>query len=87
VSAPRPIVRRYDKRTTRRRDSTGTAIANASTSSAAASRNSADRAFRDSLFAHDGRFRLCANGLAFSRSVIRTGVPGSSKNSRMELTR
>ena len=38
-------------------------------------------------FAHDGRLRLCANGLAFSRSVIRTGVPGSSKNSRSELTR
>ena len=38
-------------------------------------------------FAHDGRLRLWANGLAFSRSVIRTGVPGSSKNSRKELTR
>jgi hypothetical protein len=36
---------------------------------------------------HDGRLRLCANGLAFSRKLIRTGVPGSSKNSRSELTR
>ena len=40
-----------------------------------------------SPFAHDGRLRLCANGLAFSRKLIRTGVPGSSKNSRKELTR
>ena len=39
------------------------------------------------LLAHDGRLRLWANGLAFSRSVIRTGVPGSSKASRSELTR
>ncbi len=48
------------------------------------------RRFNDALgnpFAHDGRLRLCANGLAFSRSAIRTGVPGSSKNSRKELTR
>ena len=37
--------------------------------------------------AHDGRLRLCANGLAFSRSVIRTGVPGRSKASRSELVR
>jgi hypothetical protein len=36
---------------------------------------------------YDGRLRLWANGLAFSRSVIRIGVPGSSKNSRSELTR
>ena len=36
---------------------------------------------------HDGRFRLWANGLAFSRKVMRTGVPGSSKASRMELMR
>src|SRR5216683_818458 len=27
------------------------------------------------------------SGLAFSRRLIRTGVPGSSKNSRKELTR
>ena len=48
------------------------------------------RRFDDALgrrLAHDGRLRLWANGLAFSRSVIRTGVPGSSKNSRKELTR
>ena len=38
-------------------------------------------------FAHEGRFRLCANGLAFSRSDIRIGVPGRSKNSRREFTR
>jgi hypothetical protein len=38
-------------------------------------------------FVHDGRLRLWANGLAFSRSAIRTGVPGSSKYSRKELTR
>ena len=37
---------------------------------------------RGRLFAHDGRLRLCANGLAFSRSVIRIGVPGRSKASR-----
>ena len=37
--------------------------------------------------AHDGRLRLCAKGLAFSRSVIRTGVPGSSNTSRKELVR
>ena len=36
---------------------------------------------------HEGRLRLCANGLAFSRKVIRIGVPGSSKDSRSELTR
>ena len=48
------------------------------------------RHFDDALgppFAHDGRLRLWANGLAFSRSAIRTGVPGSSKYSRKELTR
>ena len=39
------------------------------------------------LFAHDGRLRLWANGLAFSRSVIRIGVPGRSKASRIELVR
>ena len=39
------------------------------------------------LFAHDGRLRLWANGLAFSRSVIRIGVPGRSKASRMLLVR
>ena len=37
--------------------------------------------------AHDSRFLLCANGLAFSRKVIRTGVPGSAKASRSELVR
>ncbi len=42
---------------------------------------------RGTGFAHDGRLRLWANGLAFSRRLIRTGVPGSSKNSRRELTR
>ncbi len=36
---------------------------------------------------HEGRLRLWANGLAFSRNEIRTGVPGSSKTSRIELTR
>ncbi|MGJ5219436.1 acyltransferase family protein [Bradyrhizobium oligotrophicum] len=34
-----------------------------------------------------GRLRLWANGFAFSRRVMRTGVPGSSKVSRIELTR
>ena len=34
---------------------------------------------RGRRLAHDGRLRLWANGLAFSRSVIRTGVPGRSK--------
>ena len=38
-------------------------------------------------FDYDGRLRLWANGLAFSRNDIRTGVPGSSKYSRKELTR
>ena len=37
--------------------------------------------------AHDGRLRLWANGLAFSRSVMRTGVPGSSKPLRRLLIR
>jgi hypothetical protein len=37
--------------------------------------------------AQDGRRRLWAKGLAFSRKLMRTGVPGSSKNSRSELTR
>ena len=36
---------------------------------------------------YDGRLRLCAKGLAFSRSAIRTGVPGSSKYWRNEFTR
>src|SRR6202035_93723 len=44
------------------------------------------RAFGSAL-AHDGRLRLWAKGFSFSRSVIRTGVPGSSKYSRSELTR
>ena len=52
---------------------------------AAARRRSAGACRR--LLAHDGRFRLCAKGLAFSRSVIRTGVPGRSNSSRSELTR
>ena len=39
------------------------------------------------LSVHDGRLRLWAKGLAFSRKVIRTGVPGSSNASRIELTR
>jgi len=39
------------------------------------------------LFAQDSRLRLWANGLAFSRNEIRTGVPGSSKCSRKELMR
>ena len=47
----------------------------------------ASAASRGRRLAHDGRLRLWANGLAFSRSVIRTGVPGSSKDSRRELTR
>ncbi|CCE01101.1 putative acyltransferase [Bradyrhizobium sp. STM 3809] len=34
-----------------------------------------------------GRLRLWANGFAFSRRVMRTGVPGNSKVSRIELTR
>ena len=38
-------------------------------------------------FAYEGRLRLWANGLAFSRSAIRTGVPGNSKYSRSEFTR
>ena len=35
----------------------------------------------------DGRRRLWAKGLAFSRSEMRIGVPGMSKDSRSELTR
>ena len=41
---------------------------------------------RDTIV-HDNRLRLCAKGLAFSRNVIRTGVPGNPKASRNELTR
>jgi hypothetical protein len=53
-----------------------------------ACRSDARSGVRDRLkIAQDGRLRLWANGLAFSRSAIRTGVPGSSKNSRKELTR
>ena len=37
--------------------------------------------------AQDGRLRLWANGLAFSRSVMRIGVPGSSNTSRSEFVR
>ncbi|MCE3256121.1 MAG: hypothetical protein K0Q64_204 [Nitrobacter vulgaris] len=36
---------------------------------------------------YDLRLRLCANGLAFSRSVTRIGVPGRSKKPRRLLTR
>ena len=39
------------------------------------------------LATHDSRLRLCAKGLAFSRKVMRTGVPGRSKASRKELVR
>ena len=39
------------------------------------------------IIIQDGRLRLWANGLAFSRSVMRTGVPGRSKASRIELVR
>jgi hypothetical protein len=46
-----------------------------------------DRVSEKPNVAYDGRLRLCANGLAFSRRLIRTGVPGNSKNSRKELTR
>ena len=42
---------------------------------------------RGRRLAHDGRLRLWANGLAFSRSVIRIGVPARSKASRMLLVR
>jgi hypothetical protein len=39
------------------------------------------------LLGQDGRLRLWANGLAFSRSAIRTGAPGRLNTSRRELTR
>ena len=45
------------------------------------------RRFAPTAVAHDGRLRLCAKGFAFSRSVMRTGVPGRSKASRRELAR
>ncbi|MHC2894671.1 hypothetical protein ACVIU4_005825 [Bradyrhizobium barranii subsp. barranii] len=50
-------------------------------------RRSASRRRLAGIVAHDGRLRLWAKGLAFSRKVMRTGVPGSSKVSRMELVR
>ena len=53
----------------------------------APARRSALRCRLGGLSAHDGRLRLCANGLAFSRKVMRTGVPGRSKASRSELMR
>ncbi|CCD95978.1 putative acyltransferase [Bradyrhizobium sp. ORS 375] len=46
-----------------------------------------DKPLRQSPGDQFGRLRLWANGLAFSRKVMRTGVPGSSKVSRIELTR
>ena len=36
---------------------------------------------------HDFRFALCANGFAFSRSVMRIGVPGRLKASRRLFVR
>ncbi len=38
-------------------------------------------------FAHLIFFRLCSNGFAFSRRMMRTGVPGRSNTSRRLLTR
>src|ERR1700681_4375599 len=46
-------------------------------------RPTSNREFGDRLqVAHEGRLRLCANGLAFSRSAIRTGVPGAMPTGR-----
>ncbi len=53
----------------------------------AAARRRRVGSLRGRRLAHDGRLRLWANGLAFSRSVIRIGVPGRSKASRIELVR
>lgn len=53
------------------------AMATQTTINAAASRHPA----------YDGRLRLWAKGFAFSRRVMRTGVPGRSKASRIELMR
>lgn len=54
---------------------------------AAPDRRSALRHRLAGAAAHDGRLRLCAKGFAFSRRVMRTGVPGSSNVSRMELVK